>query len=80
VWTGQKIGSSNTITNSMIAPQTDIDSWGFHNNECGTDFWSVNNNIGNWIITDSHYQGPDFRAFTSCFYKNQVWGVRRVLN
>lgn len=35
VWTGQKIGSSSTITNSMIAPQTDIDSWGFHYKECG---------------------------------------------
>lgn len=80
VWTGQKIGISNFITNSMIAPQTDIDSWGYHNNECNGSFWDANNNIGNWIISDSHYQGPDFRAFTSCFYKNQVWGVRRVLN
>lgn len=79
VWTGQKIGSSSLISESMIAPETDIDSWGFHHAECDGDFWSASNNIGNWIISDSHYQGPDFRAFTNCFYRNQVWGVRRVL-
>lgn len=78
MWTGQKIGSSSSITNSMIAPQTDIDSWGYHNNQCNGLFWSASNNNGNWIISDSHYQGPDYRAFTSCFYRNQVWGVRRV--
>lgn len=80
VWTGQKIGSSSLISESMIAPETDIDSWGYHNGECNSGFWSAANNVGNWIISDSHYQGPDFRAFTSCFYRNQVWGVRRVLS
>jgi hypothetical protein len=79
IWTGQKIGSSSFISNSMIAPETDIDSWGYHSNECSAQWWSADNNIGNWIITDSHYQGPDYRAFTSCFYRNQVWGVRRVI-
>lgn len=78
IWTGQQIGNSSYITDSMIAPQTDIDSWGYHNGECGNQFWSASNNAGNWIISDSHYQGPDYRAFTSCFYRNQVWGVRRV--
>jgi len=78
IWTGQKIGVSSSISNNMIAPQTDIDSWGYHNGECGGLFWSAANNNGNWIISDSHYQGPDYRAFTSCFYRNQVWGVRRV--
>lgn len=83
IWTGQQIGSSSWISNSMIAPQTDTDVAGSALGQCGTasnpDWWSVQNNIGNWIITDSHYQGPDFRAFTNCFYRNQVWGVRRVL-
>lgn len=79
IWTGQKIGSSTFVSESMIAPRTEIDSWGYHHGECNTDSWSAANNIGNWIISDSHYQGPDFRAFTSCFYRNQVWGVRRVL-
>lgn len=67
----------------MIAPETDQDVYGVNANECGTignpAWWSVANNLGNWIITDSHYQGPDFRASTNCFYRNQVWGVRRVL-
>lgn len=83
VWTGQKIGSSLYITESMIAPESDKDVYGQINGQCGTEsnpyFWSVANNMGNWIITDSHYQGPDFRAFTYCFYRNQIWGVRRVL-
>lgn len=79
MWTGQQIGSSTLVSESMIAPETDIDSWGYHNNECDHGWWEAANNVGNWIITDSHYQGPDYRAFTSCFYRNQVWGVRRVL-
>lgn len=80
MWTGQKIGQSSTITNSMIAPETDTDDYGDKHGQCSNhDWWSVGNNMGNWIITDSHYQGPDYRAFTNCFYRNQVWGVRRVL-
>lgn len=79
MWTGQKIGSSSLVAESQIAPETDIDSWGYHHGECNSGWWTAANNIGNWIITDSHYQGPDYRAFTSCFYRNQVWGVRRVL-
>jgi hypothetical protein len=80
MWTGQQIGSSSMISTNMIAPQTDIDSEGYHMNECNGEFWSAANNLGNWIISDSHYQGPDFRAFTNCFYRNQVWGVRRVIS
>lgn len=82
MWTGQKIGQSAWITNGMIAPETDTDIYGVANGECESQpmpWWSVTANQGNWIITDSHYQGPDYRAFTSCFYRNQVWGVRRVL-
>lgn len=78
IWIGQQIGSSSYISDSMIAPQTNIDSAGYHAHECDGEFWSATNNTGNWIISDSHYQGPDYRAFTSCFYRNQVWGVRRV--
>ena len=83
IWTAQQIGSSLIAPNNVIAPETDKDVYGSANSQCGTTsnpyWWSVANNVGNWIITDSHYQGPDFRAFTSCFYRNQVWGVRRVL-
>jgi hypothetical protein len=80
IWTGQQVNNSNS---SIIAPETDIDTYGITHNQCGTpsnpDFWSASNNPNGWIITDSHYQGPDFRVFTYCFYRNQVWGVRRVL-
>jgi hypothetical protein len=79
IWTGQKIGQSSLISESMIAPETDTDDYGDKNGQCNGEWWSVANNNGNWIITDSHYQGPDYRAFTNCFYRNQVWGVRRVL-
>lgn len=79
IWTGQKIGQSATIPNSVIAPETDTDNYGDNHQECNPGWWTVPNNMGNWIITDSHYQGPDYRAFTNCFYRNQVWGVRRVL-
>lgn len=83
VWTGQKIGQSTLISESQIAPQSDADL--VHTNpqlcistgESAT--WRAQNNQGNWIIADSHYQGPDFRAFTQCFYRTQVWGVRRVI-
>ena len=79
VWTGQKIGSSLFISESDIAPETDTDTYGNNHNQCSGEFWSAESNIGNWIISDSHYQGPDHRAFTYCFYRNQVWGVRRPL-
>lgn len=79
IWTGQKIGSSSILP-SMIAPETDTDVWGNQHGQCDAGFWSSTNNLNNWIISDSHYQGPDYRAFTSCFYRNQVWGVRRVLS
>lgn len=79
IWTGQKIGQSSAISPSMIAPETDTDVWGNQHSQCDTGFWSATNNQGNWIISDSHYQGPDYRAFTNCFYRNQVWGIRRVL-
>lgn len=79
IWTGEKVGLSSWITNSMLAPETDKDVYGSKHQQCAGQWWSAANNMGNWIITDSHYQGPDYRAFTNCFYRNQIWGVRRVL-
>lgn len=37
-------------------------------------------NIGNYVIADSHYQGPDYRVFTDFFYLYDLWGVRRIIN
>ena len=79
MWTGEKIGFSNIISTNMIAPQPTIDIEGKFNNQCEKGFWLADNNLGLWIIADSHYQGPDFRAFTPCFYRNQVWGIRRII-
>lgn len=74
MWTGQKIGAG-VIGNDRIAPQSDL---GYPYGSCSPDAWKAENNSGTYIIVDSHYQGPDYRAFTPCFYKSQVWGVRRV--
>ncbi len=66
-WTGQKIGyGSNDVNPSQIAPEE----------ICPTD-WQPQ--IGQWVIIDSHYQGPDYRMFTTCFYQHNIWGVRRVI-
>lgn len=83
LWTGQKIGQSTLIKESQIAPQSDADLVNSNPQLCiktgANATWRYQNNLGNWIIADSHYQGPDFRAFTQCFYRTQVWGVRRVI-
>ena len=36
--------------------------------------------IGDWVITNSHYQGADYRIFTNCYYGEHLWGVRRIVN
>lgn len=73
IWTGQVIGGG-VIESSQIAPeQFCIGS------DPNSPIWSYQNNQGNWIIVDSTYQGPDYRAFTKCFYRQNIWGVRRVL-
>lgn len=66
-WTGKKVGyGANDVNPSQIAPESICpDSW--------------QPQIGDWVIIDSHYQGPDYRDFTACFYQNNIWGVRRVI-
>jgi cell wall-associated NlpC family hydrolase len=67
MWTGKKIGTGVAdIKPSQIAP----------NETCGA---VTTPGRGAWVIVDSHYQGPDYREFTPCFYLNNVWGVRRVI-
>ncbi len=66
-WTGQKVGyGPDDINPTQIAPES----------ICPTN-WQPQ--VGDWVIIDSHYQGPDYRDFTSCFYQNNIWGVRRVI-
>ncbi|WP_133128686.1 hypothetical protein [Legionella nagasakiensis] len=68
MWTGKKIGhGANDIPPEKIAP----------NALCPTADWLPQ--IGEWVITDSHYQGADYRMVTPCFYLNNIWGVRRVI-
>lgn len=64
MWTGKQIGSG--IPASQIAPDE----------LCLRD-WQPQ--TGGWVIADSHYQGPDYRMITQCFYLANVWGVRRVI-
>jgi hypothetical protein len=68
MWTGKQVGyGSNDIPPSQIAP----------NSVCSQKQWMPR--IGDWVITDSHYQGADYRVLTPCFYLNNLWGVRRVI-
>jgi hypothetical protein len=66
-WTGKKVGDGpNDIPASRIAPDSICpNNWQPH--------------TGDWVIADSHYQGADYRVFTTCFYRTHVWGVRRVI-
>lgn len=67
IWTGKKIGYGvSDIPPEQIAPNSLCkDNWG--------------PNLGDWVIVDSHYQGPDYRDFTPCFYQEHFWGVRRII-
>lgn len=66
-WTGKKVGyGANDINPAQIAPE-----------EICPTHWQPK--VGDWVIMDSHYQGPDYRVFSACFYQNNVWGVRRVI-
>ena len=68
MWTGKQVGfGPNDIPPAQIAP----------NGLCPQATWMPQ--IGNWVITDSHYQGADYRVLTPCFYLNNLWGVRRVI-
>ena len=67
-WTGKKVGyGQNDVNPNVIAPEE----------ICPQSDWQPV--IGEWVIIDSHYQGADYRVFTSCFYGNNVWGVRRTI-
>jgi len=68
MWTGKKIGyGPHDIPPAKIAP----------NSLCPMSAWAPK--IGEWVITDSHYQGADYRMITPCFYLDNLWGVRRVI-
>jgi hypothetical protein len=70
MWTGKQVGyGPNDINPSQIAPD-DIPG-------CDQSIWAPV--VGEWVITDSHYQGADYRVLTACFYLNNLWGVRRVI-
>ncbi len=73
IWTGQAVGyGPNDINPNLIAPD-ELCTPATHCN------WQGNANIGQPVIIDSHYQGPDYRVFTDYFYLEDVWGVRRVI-
>lgn len=67
LWTGKMIGTGqNDIAPSRIAPdELCLKSW--------------QPQTGQPVITDSHYQGPDYRMLTQCFYLENVWAVRRPI-
>lgn len=71
LWLGQKVGhGTNEIDPSLVAPD---------DAPCADpSIWQPQ--IGDWLISDSHYQGADYRKLTSCFYLDRLWGVRRVIN
>lgn len=70
-WTGKHVGTGpNDIPADKIAPES----------ICPTKWKPIPGNGENeWVIIDSHYQGPDYRILTKCFYQNNIWGVRRVI-
>lgn len=64
IWTGKKAGID--IPLNQIAPDE----------LCPSDWQPT---TGEWVITDSHYQGADYRVITPCFYLKNLWAVRRVI-
>jgi cell wall-associated NlpC family hydrolase len=67
-WTGKQVGfGPNDVNPSQIAPES----------ICPQADWQPQ--VGDWVIIDSHYQGPDYRVFSQCFYQNNIYGVRRVI-
>jgi hypothetical protein len=69
MWTGKTIGTEpSQIHPDQIAP----DELCYHQNQ-----WVPI--PGQPVITDSHYQGPDYRMLTQCFYIENIWAVRRVI-
>jgi len=73
MWTGKTVGyGSSNINPSQVAP----DQYCTRANNCS---WQGVDNIGGWVITDSHYQGADYRVFTNFFYLQDLWGVKRII-
>ncbi|MDX1901230.1 MAG: hypothetical protein SFW66_04380 [Gammaproteobacteria bacterium] len=70
MWTGKQVGTgADNIDASLVAP---------NDAPCADQsIWQPN--TGDWLIADSHYQGYDYRVLTTCFYLNDLWGVRRVI-
>jgi hypothetical protein len=70
MWLGLQVGTGpNNINPALVAP---------NDAPCANpSIWQPN--TGDWLISDSHYQGADYRVLTSCFYLNNLWGVRRVI-
>ncbi len=70
MWIGKQVGyGPNDINPSLIAP---------NDSPCADpSLWQPK--VGDWVIADSHYQGYDYRILISCFYLNDLWGVRRVI-
>lgn len=70
MWTGKQVGyGANDINPALVAP---------NDAPCAAQSnWDPV--IGAWLITDSHYQGADYRVLSQCFYLNDLWGVRRVI-
>jgi hypothetical protein len=70
MWLGKQVGyGANDINPALIAPA---------DAPCADpSIWQPK--VGDWVIVDSHYQGYDYRILTSCFYLNDLWGVRRVI-
>jgi hypothetical protein len=70
MWLGKQVGyGANDINPALIAP-ADVPC-------ADPSIWLPK--IGDWVIVDSHYQGYDYRVLTTCFYLNDLWGVRRVI-
>jgi hypothetical protein len=73
MWTGKQVGyGANDISPLAIAPDS----------HCPTQLsptgWMPQ--VGDYVITDSHYQGPDYRVFTTqCYYGLTLWGARRII-
>ena len=76
IWTGKKVGNGkNEIPKNLIAPNSICSK--VINKDFKKDHWLPKD--GDWVIMDSHYQGPDYRVFSSCFYKYNIWAVKRVI-
>ncbi len=69
MWVGKTIGTgADQIKPRQIAPNELC----YHHDQ-----WVPVN--GQPVITDSHYQGADYRMLTKCFYMDNIWAVRRII-